>query len=76
MSQHPIDPQPSWRKPAGMFLILTLIAVWTVIVVSVSPWVGTWPVLVQAIFYLVAGIVWIMPLKPLLRWMELGKWRG
>lgn len=76
MSQHPIDPQPSWRKPAGMFLILTLIAVWTVIVVSVSPWVGTWPVLVQAIFYLVAGIVWIMPLRPLLRWMELGKWRG
>ena len=50
MSQNPADPQPSWRKPAGMFLILTLIAVWTVIVVSVSPWVGTWPVLVQAIF--------------------------
>ena len=76
MSQQPADPQPSWRKPAGMFLILTLILVWTGIVVSVSPWVGTWPVLVQAVFYLVAGIIWIMPLKPLLRWMELGKWRG
>ena len=76
MSQNPADPQPSWRKPAGMFLILTLIAVWTGIVVSVSPWVGTLPVLVQAIFYLVAGIIWILPLKPLLRWMELGKWRG
>jgi hypothetical protein len=58
-----------------MFLILALIAVWTTIVVSVSPWVGSWPVLVQAIFYLAAGIVWILPLKPLLRWMELGKWR-
>ena len=33
-------------------------------------------VLVQAVFYLVAGIIWIMPLKPLLRWMELGRWRG
>ena len=33
------------------------------------------PVLVQALFYLVAGIVWIAPLKPLLRWMELGTWR-
>ena len=76
MSQIPPGPQPSWRKPAGMFLILTLIAVWTGIVVSVSPWVGTWPVLVQAVFYLAAGIVWILPLKPLLRWMELGKWRG
>lgn len=76
MSQIPPGAQPSWRKPAGMFLILTLIALWTGIVVSVSPWVGTWPVLVQAIFYLVAGTVWILPLKPLLRWMELGKWRG
>lgn len=76
MSQIPPEAQPSWRKPAGMFLILTLIALWTGIVVSVSPWVGTWPVLMQAIFYLVAGTVWILPLKPLLRWMELGKWRG
>ena len=76
MSQIPPGPQPSWRKPAGMFLILALIAGWTGIVVSVSPWVGTWPVLVQAVFYLAAGIVWILPLKLLLRWMELGKWRG
>ncbi|KTE17824.1 hypothetical protein ATE71_00205 [Sphingopyxis sp. H115] len=59
-----------------MFLILALIAGWTAIVVNLSPWVGTWPVLVQAIFYLVAGIVWIAPLKPLLRWMELGRWRA
>lgn len=69
------NPQPSWRKPVGMFLILLLIAVWTAIIVSLSSWVGTWPVLVQAIFYLMAGIVWILPLKPLLRWMELGTWR-
>ncbi|AMU89406.1 hypothetical protein ATM17_10215 [Sphingopyxis macrogoltabida] len=59
-----------------MFLILLLIAVWAVIIVGLSPWVGTWPVLVQAVFYLVTGVIWIMPLKPLLRWMELGRWRG
>ncbi len=59
-----------------MFLILLLILVWTGSVVSLSPWVETWPVLVQTVFYLVAGIVWILPLKPLLRWMELRRWRG
>src|SRR3546814_15085379 len=48
------NPQPSWRKPAGMLLILALIGGWTAIVVSLSSWVGAWPVLVQAIFYLVA----------------------
>ncbi|ALJ13128.1 DUF2842 domain-containing protein [Sphingopyxis macrogoltabida] len=76
--QNPVGDQhqPTWRKPAGMFLILLLIAVWAVIIVGLSPWVGTWPVLVQAVFYLVTGVIWIMPLKPLLRWMELGRWRG
>ncbi|MDK2761628.1 MAG: DUF2842 domain-containing protein [Sphingopyxis sp.] len=76
MSQQPANPNPSWRKPAGIFLILALIAAWTVGVVSLSPWVAGWPTLVQGIFYLVAGIIWILPLKPLLRWMELGTWRG
>lgn len=70
------NPRPSWRKPVGMLLILLLIAGWTAIVASLSPWVGSWPVLVQAVFYLAAGIVWILPLKPLLRWMELGRWRA
>ena len=29
----------------------------------------------RQIFYTVAGIAWILPLKPLLRWMETGSWR-
>ena len=48
MSNEPANPQPSWRKPAGMFLILALIAGWTAIVVSLSPWVGSWPALVRS----------------------------
>jgi len=67
--------EPSWRKPAGIFGILALIAIWAVLIVSLSSEVGRWPVPVQAIFYLVAGIVWILPLKPLLRWMETGSFR-
>jgi len=70
------DPQPSWRKPAGILLIILLIIVWAGLVASLSAWVGEWPVLVQGVFYVIAGIVWILPLKPLLRWMELGRWRG
>ncbi|MBV9841775.1 MAG: DUF2842 domain-containing protein [Sphingomonadaceae bacterium] len=70
------EPQPSWRKPAGMALILLLIALWSAVVVGLSPWIERLPVLAQAIVYLVAGIVWILPLRPLLRWMELGRFRG
>ena len=67
--------QPSWRKPAGIFAILALITGWAVIIVSLSGTVGQWPILMQAIFYLIAGIVWILPLKPLLRWMETGHFK-
>ena len=65
--------EPSWRKPAGIFAILGLIAVWAVLVASFAAQIGGWPVLAQALFYLVTGIVWILPLKPLLRWMETGR---
>lgn len=71
------DPdQPSWRKPAGALLIVALIVIWCVGIVSLSGTVGSWPWPLQALFYLVAGIAWIAPLKPLLRWMELGRWRA
>jgi hypothetical protein len=30
---------------------------------------------VQAIVYIVAGIIWIFPMRPVLVWMETGRWR-
>lgn len=67
--------QPSWRKPAGIFGIMAFVILWAVLVASLSRIVGTWPIIVQALFYLVAGIVWILPLKPVLRWMETGRFK-
>ena len=66
---------PSWRKPFGVALILLLIAIWAVIVVSVADLLGGLPWPIHALYYTV-GIVWILPLKPLLRWMETGQWRS
>jgi hypothetical protein len=63
---------PSWRKPAGAFAILLLIAGWAVAVASLSGLIGRLPALVQALVYLVAGVIWILPLRPLLIWMEGG----
>lgn len=67
--------EPSGRKLAGIAAILALIAIWALLIASLAHVVGDWPVLVQAIFYLVAGMIWIVPLKPLLRWMETGRFR-
>ena len=67
---------PSGRTIAGTFLILLLIAVWAVLVASLAAFVGNWPVLVQALFYLIVGIAWIFPAKPILRWSQTGRWRA
>jgi hypothetical protein len=68
-----MQPQPAPRKLVGAGLILLLIAIWAALVASLAQFVGTWPVLVQAPFYLVMGLVWIIPLKPLVRWIETGR---
>ena len=68
--------QPSWRKGAGIATIILLILLWAVLIATFASTVGRWPVLVQALFYLVVGIAWIAPLRPLLRWSQTGRWRS
>ena len=55
------------RKPVGILLILLLIAGWAVLVASAAPLIEARAALAaHIVYYLVAGIVWILPLKPLL----------
>jgi hypothetical protein len=72
MTPVPPPPPPSWRKPAGALLILALIAGWALLVVQLAGPVGRLPGIVQALFYLVAGLgwIWLLPLRRLLAWME------
>ena len=65
-------PQPSWRTLAGIALILLLIVFWAGFVASLAPIVGRWPIIAQAPYYLFMGMAWIIPLKPLVRWMLTG----
>lgn len=66
---------PSWRKPAGALGIVAWILAWIVLVASFSRWIGQLHVLAQLPVYVVTGIVWILPLGGVLRWMETGRWR-
>ena len=67
---------PSWRKPAGALGIIAYITLWVALIASFSGVIGGWSVLVQTLVYVVAGSVWILPLKPVLQWMETGTWRA
>lgn len=71
---HEEEPRP--RPAAGVFMIIGIIIVWAVLIASVSDIVTRWPALVQLVFYMVAGIIWILPLRPILRWSETGRWRA
>jgi hypothetical protein len=59
------------RKLIGAFALLALVVVWALlamalaqsILTSVSGWAA-------AIYYVVAGMGWILPAMPLIRWMS------
>ncbi len=68
--------KPTWRKPAGVLLILAEICILAVIVSSQMERIGALPIWVQAILYAIAGVIWLIPLRPLLIWMETGKFRA
>lgn len=69
------QPRPTWRKPAGILGLVLGLAIYAVLVASASSLIAGWPALAQAPVYLVLGIIWVLPLKPLLQWMETGRWR-
>ncbi len=67
---------PTWRKPVGVLSILLMIGIWSFIIASQWEFIGSLPIWGQAIIYLIAGIIWLLPLKPLLIWMETGSFKA
>ena len=66
---------PTKRSIVGMFLVIGLIALWAVIVASFSGAIGRLPILLQLPIYVVAGVAWIFPAMPIMRWIATGLWR-
>jgi Protein of unknown function (DUF2842) len=67
--------RPTLRKPAGIGVMLLMIIALSWLIGTFSSDIASLPGIVQGLIYVIAGIIWITPLKPLLRWMETGKWR-
>lgn len=58
------------RTLLGLFAILMLILVWALVIAALANFIAPWPIWAQSLFYLVAGLVWLLPLRPLLVWMN------
>ena len=52
-----------------------MLAVYGVVIARYAPdLIGDWPTLVQTVIYIVLGLIWLLPLRRFLIWMETGRW--
>jgi hypothetical protein len=64
------------RKLIGAFALFALVIVWALVAMSIAqlpsifnnPWIA-------GIYYVVAGIGWVLPAMPLIKWMSAGSLR-
>lgn len=59
------------RKFIGTIGLLVLVIVWSLagMAIAQTPWLAA-SKLAQAIFYVVAGLGWVLPAMPLIAWMS------
>ena len=58
------------RKIIAMLITILFLALWIFGAATIGSSMTDWPQLLQLAFYVVAGIGWVFPLKPLMGWMN------
>ncbi|MFN3510545.1 DUF2842 domain-containing protein [Tsuneonella troitsensis] len=67
--------EPTLRIPLGILALLAGLTAYALVIARYAPEIiGDWPALAQAVVYLVLGIVWLLPLRRFILWMETGRW--
>ena len=68
--------EPTLRIPLGILALLAALAAYGLVVARYVPdLIAGWPAILHALVYLVLGLVWLLPLRRFLTWMETGRWR-
>lgn len=59
------------RKFIGTIALLVLVVIWSLMGMTIAqtPWLAA-SGLLQAIFYVVAGLGWVLPAMPIISWMS------
>ena len=66
--------KPTLRIPLGIIALLVVIAIYAILVANASDYIGQLHILLQTVIYLILGVIWLLPLRRFLIWMETGKW--
>jgi hypothetical protein len=68
--------EPTWRIPVGVLALLVALGFYAMAVTTlVAPVLTGWNALVQLPIYVLLGVVWLLPLRRFLIWMETGRFR-
>lgn len=74
--KRPMRMTPTWRIPFGMVLMIVgLLAYAGLVARVVGPAVAGWPALGQMPVYITFGLLWLVPMRRFLFWMETGRWK-
>jgi predicted membrane channel-forming protein YqfA (hemolysin III family) len=59
------------RKFIGMILMILFIPVYALVAMALAQGrITEAPTWIQTVAYIVLGLIWVLPLLPLIRWME------
>lgn len=68
--------EPTIRIPLGVLgLFIALMVYGGLVARYISPLIADWHALAQTPVYILLGVVWLLPLRRFLIWMETGRWR-
>jgi len=68
--------QPTLRIPLGVLALLAALGAYALAIAAwLAPRLAAWPVAAQTVVYIVLGVVWIIPARRFVGWMETGRWR-
>ena len=61
----------SVRKLIGTIVLLAFIIVYALVAMAIAEGrIRDAPALIQTAVYIILGLVWVLPVMPLIRWME------
>lgn len=68
--------EPTWRIPVGVLALCIALTVYGIAIARfLAPLIADWHALLQLPVYILLGIVWLLPLRRFLIWMETGRFR-
>ena len=76
VGQMTVSKPPTYRKPVGVLAIVVGLMIYAGVVSRLLGPIGALPWYAATPLYLLLGCLWLLPLKPLLQWMETGTWRA